>query len=91
MSITKTHTGVVITNDGPKRKKLHETERMWVVSKNEFYHKEMGRRHFAENTRRRLLLDSIDPINKMEYREDGSILYQVGGLDGEVLFEEPAA
>lgn len=24
----------------------------------------------------------------MEYREDGSILYQVDGLDGEVLFEE---
>ncbi|ELZ8473312.1 hypothetical protein [Salmonella enterica] len=26
----------------------------------------------------------------MEYREDGSILYQVGGLDGEVIFEEAA-
>jgi len=26
----------------------------------------------------------------MEYRQDGSILYQVGGLDGEVLFEEAA-
>ncbi|EJY5232587.1 hypothetical protein OGH34_000330 [Salmonella enterica] len=24
----------------------------------------------------------------VEYREDGSILYQVGGLEGEVLFEE---
>ncbi|EAA6923649.1 hypothetical protein G4Y60_22600 [Salmonella enterica subsp. enterica] len=24
----------------------------------------------------------------VEYREDGSILYQVGGLDGEVIFEE---
>ncbi|EJE9653663.1 hypothetical protein M5755_005342, partial [Salmonella enterica] len=23
----------------------------------------------------------------VEYREDGSILYQVGGLEGEVLFE----
>ncbi|HFG9821832.1 TPA: hypothetical protein ACGHHJ_004873 [Salmonella enterica subsp. enterica serovar Frintrop] len=26
----------------------------------------------------------------VEYREDGSILYQVGGLDGEVIFEEAA-
>lgn len=24
----------------------------------------------------------------MEYREDGSVLYKVGGVDGEVLFEE---
>lgn len=39
-----------------------DTERMWVVGKNEFYHKETGRRHFAENTRRRLLLDTIKPI-----------------------------
>lgn len=36
--------------------------RMWVVSKNEFYHKETGRRHFAENTRRRLLLETIEAI-----------------------------
>ncbi|EAS7240305.1 hypothetical protein ABCY23_005131 [Salmonella enterica] len=28
---------------------------------------------------------SASPI---QYREDGSILYQVGGLDGEVIFEE---
>lgn len=27
----------------------------------------------------------------MEYREDGSIIYQIGGLDGEVMFEERAA
>lgn len=62
MAINKTHTGTVITKDGPKRKKLHETEKMWVVGRNEFYHKETGRRHFAENTRRRLLLESIRPI-----------------------------
>ncbi|WP_407084788.1 hypothetical protein [Pluralibacter gergoviae] len=24
----------------------------------------------------------------MEYRDDGSIVYQIGGIDGEVLFEE---
>ncbi|SYU94077.1 hypothetical protein [Klebsiella pneumoniae] len=42
MTIMKTHTGTVITKDGPKVKKLHQTERMWVVGKNEFYHKETG-------------------------------------------------
>lgn len=26
----------------------------------------------------------------MKYREDGSVLYKVGGVDGEVLFEEAA-
>ncbi|HBR1418564.1 hypothetical protein LQF95_06080 [Klebsiella quasipneumoniae] len=62
MTIVKTHTGTVITRDGPKRKKLHATKRMWVVSKNELHHKETGRRHFAENTRRRLLLETIEAI-----------------------------
>ncbi|HFZ0561360.1 TPA: hypothetical protein ACIJPA_001026 [Klebsiella aerogenes] len=62
MTIVKTHTGTVITKDGPKVKKLHQTERMWVVGKNEFYHKETGRRHFAENTCRRLLLETIEAI-----------------------------
>ena len=27
----------------------------------------------------------------MEYRDDGSTVYQIGGIDGEVLFEERAA
>lgn len=27
----------------------------------------------------------------VEYRDDGSIVYQLGGIDGEVLFEECAA
>ena len=62
MSVIKTHTGIVITRDGLQVKKLHQTKRMWVVGKNEFYHKETGRRHFEENTRRRLLIDSIKPI-----------------------------
>lgn len=62
MSIAKTHTGTVITKDGPRRKKLHETETMWVVGKCECYHKDTGRRHFAENTRRRLLLGTIREI-----------------------------
>ncbi|BEM03633.1 MULTISPECIES: hypothetical protein [Serratia] len=61
-SIVKTHIGTVITKDGPKRKKLHETSAMWVVGKNEYYRKDTGKRHFAEHTRRRLVLDSIKPI-----------------------------
>lgn len=62
MSIVKTHTGTVITKDGPQQKLLHETPSMWVVGKTECYRKDTGRRHFAEHTRRRLLLDSIQPI-----------------------------
>ena len=69
MSVIKTHTGIVITRNGPQVKKLHQTKRMWVVGKNEFYHKETRRRHFAENTRRRLLLDSIRPIKQVATRE----------------------
>lgn len=42
MTIVKTHTGTVITKDGPKVKKLHQTERMWVVGKNEFTTKKPG-------------------------------------------------
>lgn len=62
MTIVKTHTGTVITKDGPKEKLLHETASMWVVEKTECYRKDTGKRHFAEHTRRRLLLDSIQPI-----------------------------
>ncbi len=42
MTIVKTHTGTVITKDGPQVKKLHQTERMWVVGKNEFSTKKPG-------------------------------------------------
>jgi hypothetical protein len=52
----------VITKDGPQQKLLHETSSMWVVGKTECYHKDNGKRHFAEQTRRRLQLDSIKPI-----------------------------
>ncbi|HHQ5749633.1 TPA: hypothetical protein ACSRGZ_000457 [Klebsiella pneumoniae] len=62
MAIEKTHIGTVITKDGPKTMRLHETKAMWVVGKTECYHKETGRRHFAEHTRRRLLLETIRPI-----------------------------
>jgi hypothetical protein len=64
MTIKKTHTGIVITKDGPQRKKLHQTESMWVVGKTECYRKDTGKRHFAEHTRRRLLLDSIEEIQE---------------------------
>lgn len=66
MSIVKTHTGTVITKDGPRQKLLHETPSMWVVGITECYHKDTGKRHFAEQTRRRLLLDSIKPISGRE-------------------------
>lgn len=67
MSIVKTHTGTVITKDGPKCKKLHATQCMWVVGKNEFYHKDTGRRHFAEKTSRRLLLETIKSIQESNH------------------------
>lgn len=51
MTIKKTHTGIVITKDGPQRKKLHQTETMWVVGKTECYRKDTGKRHFAEHIR----------------------------------------
>lgn len=62
MTIIKTHTGTVITKDGPKLKLLHETSSTWVIGKMECYRKDTGKRHFAEHTRCRLLLDSIMPI-----------------------------
>ncbi len=49
MTIVKTHTGTVITKDGPKVKKTAPNRAdvgRW--QKTSFYHKETGRRHFAE-------------------------------------------
>lgn len=63
MAVKKTHTGTVITKDGEVKKNLHETPSMWVVNKTECYRKDTGQRHFGEGTRRRLVLDSILPIN----------------------------
>ena len=42
MTVNKTHTGIVITKDGPKEKQLHETASMWVVEKTECSRKVMG-------------------------------------------------
>lgn len=39
MTIAKTHTGTVITKDGPQHKLLHETSSMWVVGKTEVVNK----------------------------------------------------
>lgn len=54
MSI-KTHTGIIITNDGEKRVKLRETPTTWCVGPKETYRKEDGRRCGAPLSRRRLL------------------------------------
>lgn len=62
MSTSKTHTGIVVTRDGPKRMKLHQTAVSWVVGKSETYDKKTGYRWGAPNMRRRLLLESIQPI-----------------------------
>lgn len=62
MTIMKTHTGTVITKDGPQVKKTVPDRADVGRPQNEFYHKETGRRHFAENTRRRLLLETIEAI-----------------------------
>lgn len=63
MSRTKTHTGTVITKDGNKTVKLHETPTTWCVGKTETYRKEDGRRSGAPLTSRRLILSSIEPID----------------------------
>lgn len=48
MSIVKTHTGTVITKDGPEHNLLHETPSMWVIGKTECYRKDTGRRRSSE-------------------------------------------
>lgn len=63
MAIVKTHTGLVVTSEGEKRFKIHETRSSWVVGRNESYDKQTGRRWGAPQFRRRLLLESIRPIS----------------------------
>ncbi|WP_367304130.1 hypothetical protein [Escherichia coli] len=65
MSI-KTHTGIIITNDGEKKVKLRETPTTWCVGPKETYRKEDGRRCGAPLSRRRLLLSTIKPIGQVE-------------------------
>lgn len=62
----KTHTGIVITRDGKKRLRLHETKTSWVVKSTESYDKTTGYRWGAPNMRRRLLLETIRPIKNGE-------------------------
>ena len=47
MSKIKTHTGTVITKDGEKTVKLHETATTWRGGRTETYRKEDGRRSGA--------------------------------------------
>lgn len=69
MSVIKTHTGIVITQDGDKRMKLHSTEMSWVAGRCESYDKKTGYHGGAPNMRRRLLLDRIRPIKQVATRE----------------------
>lgn len=62
MSKVKTHIGIVITPEGEKQVKLHETPTTWCVGAKEYYHKDTGRRGGSPHTRRRLRLDSIKPL-----------------------------
>ncbi|EMN5401270.1 hypothetical protein QCC76_000522 [Enterobacter hormaechei] len=62
MSKIKTHTGTVITKDGEKTVKLHETATTWCVGRTETYRKTDGRRSGAPLTSRRLILSCIKPI-----------------------------
>lgn len=66
MSKVKTHTGTVITPDGEKRVKIHETATTWCVGPKEYYHKDTGRRGGAAGVRRKLILSSIKPISEGE-------------------------
>ncbi|EDA0855722.1 hypothetical protein F9N47_22715 [Salmonella enterica] len=63
MKPTKTHTGLIVTKDGEKRLKLHQTATTWCVGPRETYDKFIGRRVGAPLTKRRLKLDSIEPIS----------------------------
>ncbi len=62
MSKQKTHTGTIITPDGERIVKLHETPTTWCVGKNEYYYKETGKRGGVAGVRRRLILSSITLI-----------------------------
>ncbi|NIG74064.1 hypothetical protein F3J34_10700 [Klebsiella sp. Ap-873] len=66
MSITKTHTGIIITKEGEKKVQLHETATMLWAGKYETYRKEDGRRCGALLTKRLLILASVRPIGGAE-------------------------
>lgn len=59
-----THTGVIITREGRKRFRLTETRSSYSVKSGEAYDKETGFRWGAPNMRRKLLLDTIRPIEE---------------------------
>lgn len=61
MPKAKTHTAIVVRNDGQKRVKIHMTATTWAVSSKEFYCRDTGQR-CGGHGRARLLLDTIKPI-----------------------------
>lgn len=62
MRTEKTHSGVIVTREGNKRFKLRETATSWVAGRNETYDKKTGHRIAAPLTKRRLLLETIKPL-----------------------------
>ena len=65
MSVIKTHTGIVITQDGDKRMKLHSTEMsLQVAGRCESYDKKTGYHWGAKHTRRRLLWTESGQLNR---------------------------
>lgn len=62
----KTHTGIVTCKDGERRVKLHETAITWCVGPKETYYKFTGRRVGAPSAKRRLLLNTIKPVNAVK-------------------------
>ncbi|EHR8986907.1 hypothetical protein K5Z09_004379 [Escherichia coli] len=80
MPIDKTHTGLIITSNGKKRVRMHETGRSWVVSQHECYDKVTGLRFGDSNLSgrsRRLILDSIEPITETKINEAGKLFNNV--------------
>ncbi|MFB5952116.1 hypothetical protein [Klebsiella pasteurii] len=71
-----------------KVKCIKDTEGYWTEG--EYYEARLIGAGFL------LVGDDDDPdgdwnATPMEYREDGSVIYELGGIDGEVLFEERTA
>lgn len=64
MRKVKTHTGIVITRDGEKKVKLHETPTTWCVGRYESYDKVTGFRCGAAPGRNRLVLGSVVRIEE---------------------------
>ncbi|WP_241576613.1 hypothetical protein [Rosenbergiella collisarenosi] len=62
MKPKKTHMVTLVTENGNKRVKVHETVSTWVVGQRESYMKENGKRNGSPTSQRRILLDTLTPI-----------------------------